>query len=61
MFEEIWQGLGGHITWLASQITWPGGHHVRPFFLCFLAQLCFFRYIIVLVKIFSLGAQKHTK
>jgi hypothetical protein len=61
MFEEIWQGQGGHITWSASQITWPGGHHVHPFFLCFLVQLCFFPYIIVLVKIFSLGAQKHTK
>jgi hypothetical protein len=54
MFGEIWQGPGGHITW-------PGGQQFHPFFLCFLAQLYFFAYIIVLVKIFSLGAQKHTK
>jgi hypothetical protein len=61
MFEEILQGLGGHITWLAGQIRRPGDHQFHPFFLCFLAQLCFFPYIIVLVKIFSLGDQKHTK
>jgi hypothetical protein len=30
-------------------------------FLFILALLCFFPCIIVLVKIFSLGAQKHTK
>jgi hypothetical protein len=46
---------------LASQITWSGGHQFCPFFLCFLAQLCFFPCIIVLVNIFSLDAQKHTK
>jgi hypothetical protein len=32
MFGEIWQGLGGHITWPAGQITWPGGHQFHPFF-----------------------------
>jgi hypothetical protein len=61
MFGEIWQGPGGHNTWLAGQITWPGCHQFCPFFLCFSAELYFFPYIIVLVKIFSLGAQKHTK
>jgi hypothetical protein len=54
MFGEIWQGLRGHITW-------PGSHQFCPFFLCFSAQLYFFPCIKVLVKIFSLGAQKHTK
>jgi hypothetical protein len=32
-----------------------------PLFLFFLTLLCFFSCITVLVKIFSLGAQKHTK
>jgi hypothetical protein len=41
--------------------VWPGGHLSAPIFLCFLALLYFFPCITVLVKIFSLGAQKHTK
>jgi hypothetical protein len=61
MFEKIWQGLAGHITWPAGQTTWPSGHQSHPFFFCFSAQLYFFPYIIVLVKIFSLDTQKHTK
>jgi hypothetical protein len=61
MFGEILQGLRGHIAWPGGQITWPGSHQFRPFFLCFSAQLYFFPCIIVLAKIFSLGAQKHTK
>jgi hypothetical protein len=61
MFEEICQGPGAHITCLACQITWPAGHEIHPFFFYFLAQLCFFPCIILLVNIFSLGEQKHTK
>jgi hypothetical protein len=31
MFREIWQGPGGHITWLAGQVTWPGDHNFTHF------------------------------
>jgi hypothetical protein len=39
----------------------PTGHLYAPLFVFFLALLYFFPCITVLVKIFSLGAQKHTK
>jgi hypothetical protein len=46
---------------LAGHEVWSGDHLSAPIFLCFLALLYFFPFIKVLVNIFSLGAQKHTK
>jgi hypothetical protein len=52
---------GGHKTWSVGDEVWLGSHLSAPISLYFLAFLYFFPCITVLVKIVSLGAQKHTK
>jgi hypothetical protein len=57
----ICPGPEGHKAWPAGHNVWPSGNLNVPLFVFFLALLYFFPCITMLVNIFSLGAQKHTK